>query len=79
MTISQAQLRTLNLLHKEAAYRVYRSRQAGEYTWIHEHANIPLTATLHRLFSSGHATVSSEDRDRAIITEKGRAFLANAA
>jgi hypothetical protein len=79
MTISTAQLRTLKLLHKEAAYRVYHSHQAADYTWVHEHTNVPLTRTLHCLFSSGHATVSSDDRDIAIITEKGRALLANAA
>jgi hypothetical protein len=79
MTISKAQLRTLKLLHKEAAYRVYRSHQTADYTWVHEHTNISLTPTLHRLFSSGHATVSSDDRDIAVITERGRAVLANAA
>jgi hypothetical protein len=79
MTISKAQLRTLQLLHKEAAYRVYRSHRPGEYTWVHEHTNIRLTSTLHRLFSSGHATVSSDDRDRAILTAKGREFLTHAA
>jgi hypothetical protein len=75
MTISKAQLRTLQLLNKEAAYRVYRSHRADEYTWTHEHTKIPLTSTLHRLFSSGHATLSSDDRDMAIITEKGRAVI----
>jgi len=76
MTISEAQLRTLRLLNQQAAHRVYRSQRAGDYTWTHEDSCIALTPTLHRLFSSGYATVSSENRDVAVITQKGRAAVA---
>ncbi len=76
MTITKAQLQTLKLLHKAAAYRVYRSPRADDYTWKHENAQAPLTATLHRLLSSGHATVSTHDTDMAVLTEKGGAVLA---
>ena len=76
MTISEAQLRTLRLLNNRAAHRVYRSQRAGEYTWTHEDSHIALTPTLHRLFSSGYATVSSDNRDVAVITHKGRAVVA---
>ena len=76
MTISKAQLHTLRLLDQSAAHRVYRTRRAGDYTWKHENAHVPVTSTLHRLLSSGHATVSSHDTDMAVLTEKGRAVLA---
>jgi len=76
MTISEAQLRTLRLLSKQAAYRVYRTKRAGDYTWVHEDSRIALTPTLHRLFSSGYATVSNDNRDVAVITQKGRAVIA---
>jgi hypothetical protein len=76
MTISEAQLRTLRLLNSGPAYRVYRSRRADDYTWIHEQANISLTSTLHRLFSGGYATVSADNRNMAVLTEKGRAVVA---
>ena len=76
MTISKAQLHTLRLLHKAAAHRDYRSPRAGDYTWKHENAHVPLTPTLHRLLSSGLATVSSHNRDMAVLTEKGRAVIA---
>jgi DNA-binding PadR family transcriptional regulator len=76
MTVSEAQLRTLRLRQNKAARRVYRSGRAGEYSWKHEDAPAALTPTLHKLFSSGHATVSPENRDMAVITHKGRAVLA---
>ena len=76
MTISEAQLRTLRLLNQQAAHRVYRSQRAGDYTWTHENSRIALTPTLHRLFSSGYATVSRDNRDVAVITQKGRAVVA---
>ena len=76
MTISDAQLRTLRLLNKRPAHRVYRSQRAGDYLWTHEDSRIALTSTLHRLFSSGYATVSSANRDVAVITHKGRAVVA---
>jgi hypothetical protein len=75
MTITEAQLRTLRLLHKDAARRVYRSERPDDYTWIHDDAHVPLTATLHRLFSSGHATTSANNRDMAVLTSKGRAVV----
>ena len=76
MGISKAQLRTLRLLNKQAAHRVYRSQRAGDYIWTHEDSRIALTQTLHRLFSSGFATVGSDNRDVAVITQKGRAVVA---
>ena len=30
---------------------------------------------LHRLFSSGYATLSSNDRNMAVLTDKGRAVV----
>jgi hypothetical protein len=75
MTISQAQLRTLGLLDTKPACRVYRSDRAGDYTWVHDDAEVRLTATLHRLFSSGYAMLSPENRNMAVLTEKGRATL----
>ena len=76
MAISEAQLRTLRLLHKKAVRRVYRSDRAGDYSWIHEDARASVTPTLHRLFSRGYAAISTEDRDVAVITHKGRAVVA---
>jgi hypothetical protein len=76
MTITKAQLYTLRLLHQAAAHRVYRTPRAGDYTWKHESAHPSLTQTLHRLLISGHATVSSHNRDMAVLTEKGRAVIA---
>jgi hypothetical protein len=79
MAISQAQLRTLRLLAKEAAHRVYSARRGREYTWVHADTHLPLTPTLHRLFTSGYATVSPENRDKAVITDKGRALVVQTA
>lgn len=76
MTISKAQLHTLRLLDQAAAHRVYRTRRAGDYTWKHENADVPLTPTLHRLLSGGYATVSDQNRDMVVLTEKGRAVVA---
>jgi hypothetical protein len=76
MTISQAQWRTLNLLHKKPAYRVYRSDRADDYSWVHDDTRISLTQTLHRLFSSGYAMISPENRNVAVLTEKGREMVA---
>ncbi len=75
MTISQAQLRTLNLLDKKPAYRVYRSHRAYDYSWVHDDTHISLTVTLHRLFSSGYAMLSPDNRNVAVLTAKGRATL----
>jgi hypothetical protein len=76
MTISQAQWRTLNLLDKKPAYRVYRSDRADDYSWVHDDTRISLTPTLHRLFSSGYAMLSPGNRNVAILTEKGREVVA---
>ena len=76
MIISKAQLRTLRLLEAGSAHRVYRTRRADDYSWVHEQATGSLTGTLHRLFSSGCATVRPDNRDVAVLTEKGRAVLA---
>ncbi|WP_162820660.1 hypothetical protein [Microvirga calopogonii] len=76
MSITQAQLRTLNLLHAKPASRVYRSDRFGDYTWVHDDAEVRLTATLHKLFSSGYATLSPDNRNAAVLTAKGRAVLA---
>ena len=76
MAITEAQLRTLRLLEKKAAHRVYRSERAGDYSWVHEDACVALTPTLHRLFNGGYATVSTDNRDVAVITSKGRAVVA---
>jgi len=76
MTISQAQLRTLNLLDKKPACRVYRSNRTGDYSWVHDDTHISLTPTLHRLFSSGYAMLSPGNRNVAILTEKGREVVA---
>ena len=75
MTISQAQLRTLGLLDTKPACRVYRSDRAGDYTWVHDDAEVRLTQTLHKLFSSGYAMLSPENRNVAVLTAKGRATL----
>ncbi len=75
MAITKAQLHTLRLLHKAAAHGVYRSPRAGDYTWKHENAQASLTPTLHRLFIRGYATVSPNDRNMAVLTEKGCALL----
>jgi hypothetical protein len=76
MAISQAQWRTLNLLDKKPAYRVCRSDRADDYSWVHDDTHVRLTATLHRLFSSGHAMTSPENRNVAVLTEKGREMVA---
>jgi DNA-binding PadR family transcriptional regulator len=76
MTVTQPQLRTLSLLDKKPACRVYRSNRVGDYTWMHDDAHVSLTPTLHKLFSSGYATITPENRDVAVLTEKGREVLA---
>jgi hypothetical protein len=75
MTITRQQLHTLRLLRKEAARRVYWSHRAHDYTWVHKDAQKPVTTMLHRLFTSGHATLSPSDRNMAVLTEKGRAAV----
>ena len=75
MTMTQQQLRTLRLLRKGPAYRVYRPHYPDDYSWLHKDAQKPVTGTLHRLFSSGHATLSPTDRNMAVLTEKGRAAI----
>jgi hypothetical protein len=74
--ISTAQLRTLRLLAEEPAYRFNRSPRQGDYTWVHC-GDTPqrITRNLHRLFLSGHATVS-KCRQKAVITEEGRRVMA---
>jgi hypothetical protein len=76
MTITQAQLRTLNLLDRKPAHRVYRSKRAGDYTWVHDDADVRLTATLHKLFSSGYAMISPDHENVAVLTAKGCEVLA---
>jgi len=76
MTVSHAQLRTLRLLYRKAAYRIHRTHRAGDYTWMHEDTRLPLTPTLHRLFAKGYATVSPENPDAAVLTDKGRDVVA---
>jgi hypothetical protein len=76
MTISQAQLRTLSLLHTKPARRVYRSHRTDDYSWVHDDTHVRLTVTLHRLFSSGYAMLSPENRNVAVLTEKGREVVA---
>jgi hypothetical protein len=75
MAISKAQLRTLRLLDCAPAHRFYRSQRAGDYTWVHEQATVPITVTLHQLFVSGHARLQPGNKDVAILTEKGRSVL----
>ena len=75
MIISEAQLRTLRLLESGPAHRVFRTRRAGDYSWVHEQAAGTLTGPLHRLFSCGCVTVRPDNRDVAVLTEKGRAVL----
>ena len=75
MTITQPQLHTLRLLRKEAARRFYWSHRSHDYTWVHKDVQTPITTMLHRLFCSGHATLSPTDRNRAVLTEKGRAAV----
>jgi hypothetical protein len=48
----------------------------AEYKWVHDHCKISLTPTLHRLFTGGYATVLADNRDMAVLTEKGRAVVA---
>ena len=75
MTITRQQLHTLRLLRKEAARRFYWSHRSHDYTWVHKDAQKPITTMLHRLFSSGYATLSSNDRNMAVLTDKGRAVV----
>jgi hypothetical protein len=76
MTMTRQQLNTLRLLRKEAARRVYRTHRDHDYTWVHKDAQAPVTTMLHRLFISGHATLSPGDRNMAVLTDKGRAIVA---
>ncbi len=76
MTITRQQLHTLKLLRKEAARRVYRTHRAHDYTWVHKDAQAPVTTMLHRLFISGHVTLSPSDRNKAVLTDRGRAVVA---
>jgi hypothetical protein len=43
---------------------------------VHDDTHVRLTGTLHRLFSSGYAMLSPENRNVAVLTAKGRATLA---
>ena len=76
MTITQPQLYTLRLLRKEPARRFYWSNRSHDYTWVHKDAQKPITTMLHRQFSSGYARLSSNDRNMAVLTERGRAVVA---
>ena len=76
MAITQQQLHTLRLLRKEPARRVYRPHYPDDYSWVHKDTQKPVTGTLHRLFSRGYATVTPNDRNMAVLTEKGRAVVA---
>jgi hypothetical protein len=76
MTITQQQLHTLRLLRNEPARRVYRPHYPDDYSWVHKDAQKPVTGTLHRLFSRGYATITPNDRNMAVLTEKGRAVVA---
>lgn len=76
MTITQQQLHTLRLLCKEPARRVYRPHYPDDYSWVHKDAQKPVTGTLHRLFSRGYATVTPNDRNLAVLTDRGRAVVA---
>ncbi len=76
MTVTRQQLHTLRLLRKEAALRVYRTHYSDDYSWVHKDAEKPVTAMLHRLFISGHVTLSPTDRNMAVLTERGRAVVA---
>jgi hypothetical protein len=78
IAVSKAQLRTLRLLNNEPARRIYCSSQADNYSWVHEHTDLPITPTLHRLFIGGYARIKADNRDVAVITEKGRAVVAQA-
>jgi hypothetical protein len=75
MTITRQQMHTLRLLRKEPARRVYRTHYPDDYTWVHTDAQKPVTGTLHRLFSRGYATVTPNDRNMAVLTDKGRAVI----
>jgi hypothetical protein len=61
---------------QKPAYRVYRSDRADDYSWVHDDGHVRLTATLHKLFSSGYAMTSPENRNVAVLTEKGREMVA---
>ena len=76
MTITQQQLHTLRLLRQEPARRVYRPHYPDDYSWVHKDAQKPVTGTLHRLFSRGYATVTPNDRNVAVLTDRGRAVVA---
>ena len=76
MAITRQQLHTLRLLRKEPARRVYRPHYPDDYSWVHTGAQKPVTGTLHRLFSRGYATLSPNDRNIAVLTERGRAVVA---
>jgi hypothetical protein len=76
MTITQQQLHTLRLLRKEPARRIYRPHYPDDYSWVHKDAQKPVTGTLHRLFSRGYAMVTPNDRNMAVLTEKGHAVVA---
>ena len=76
MTITQQQLHTLRLLRQEPARRVYRPHYPDDYSWVHKDAQKPVTGTLHRLFSRGYATVTPNDRNLAVLTDRGRAVVA---
>jgi hypothetical protein len=76
MTITQQQLHTLRLLRKEPARRVYRPHYPDDYSWVHNDAQKPITATLHRMFSRGYAAVAPNDRNMAVLTDRGHAVVA---
>jgi len=76
--LSAAKLRTLELLGTGPAFRKFRTNRAGDYSWFHGEDARPVTGTLHALFTLGLATVLEDNKDVAVITERGRAVLRNA-
>ncbi|MBM6583538.1 hypothetical protein ILT44_25385 [Microvirga sp. BT689] len=73
LNLSPAKLRTLELLSEAPAYRKRRTPRQADYTWVHENAKArSITQTLHQLFLDGLATVANDNRNQAVITEKGR-------
>ena len=76
LSLSPAKLRTLELLTKAPAVRHYRTPRQADYTWVHESAKVrSITQTLHQLFLDGLATVANDNRNQAVITERGREIM----
>jgi hypothetical protein len=43
---------------------------------MHDDTHVRLTSTLHRLFSNGYAMISPDNRNVAVLTEKGPEVVA---